>query len=134
MGFICLTNMIEIISLKCSCLYAWLHGVPSLPYPQKFLFLLTRSIFLSSSPRTRPSLAFFTSRIGLATTPIRFFLKPMILLMRSPKSGAGAGAGAEEAEGRLTITTTARRHSWILILGWRYLREFRDCQHLNHFN
>ena len=47
---------------------------------------------------------------------MRFFLKPMILLMRSPKSGAGAGAGAEEAEWRLTTTTTARRHSRTLIL------------------
>ena len=42
-----------------------MHGAPTFPYPQKFLFLLTRSIFLSSSPRTRPNLAFFTSRIGL---------------------------------------------------------------------
>ena len=70
---------------------------------------------------------------NLATTPMRFFLKPMILLMRSPNSGAGAGAGAEEAEWRLTTTTTARRHSRTLILGWRYLREVWDCQHLNHF-
>merc|ERR1719422_1518813 len=44
MGFICLTN-IEIISLKCSCLYAWCPNIPlppEVPLPADKVYLLVQ--------------------------------------------------------------------------------------------
>merc|ERR1719422_984898 len=91
MGFICLTN-IEIISLKCSCLYAWSPNIPlppevSLPADQVYLLVQ------QSPHQTQLGLLHVQNRPGHHPDEILLEANDLVDEVTEERGGGGGGGG-----------------------------------------